>query len=482
MEQIREVNTSPERVASARPIVVLGVLVLITEVVALSFQLVTPALPQMAAAFQTSRISWIVTILALVGAIAVPLAAKSADLWGKRKVMVWLSAAMVLGSIVIAVAPTFEVVLVGRVLQGLMVAAMPLTYSLMRDVLPARWLALGASISTTGVGLVTVAGPFLSGYLIESYTFRGVFWFLAGLATLAVVGLLWLVPESPLRLPARLDLIGGVLLGGGVALILVGLTLGPEQGWTSLNPLGSLAGGALALILWRRRQERIEHPLLDLSLIRQRPVWTTIVAGAATMTAVTAAAVLIPLMVSTPRTLGQTYGFGAAPADLPLYLAPAGLATMIGGFAIGGLARSVGPRNLLALGAMLMAVAAALLAFAHNESWHVVMAYCVSGLGSGLALGSLPNIVIAVVPAGQQGVTAGVVSLMQSLGSAAGVQALFIVLALGTVGVSGGQPVYAGSSFSLAFALVAALCVVAVLVRPGRERSGGLQRISKEAQ
>lgn len=62
----------------------LAVLVLITEVVALSFLLVIPALAQMSASFQTAHISWMITTLSLVGAISVPLAGKSADIWGRE--------------------------------------------------------------------------------------------------------------------------------------------------------------------------------------------------------------------------------------------------------------------------------------------------------------------------------------------------------------------------------------------------------------
>ncbi|MGI6873403.1 MULTISPECIES: MFS transporter [Amycolatopsis] len=446
-----------------RAIAVLTVLVFVTEVVALSFQLVTPALTEMSAVFQTAQIGWVVTILSLVGAIAVPLAGKSADIRGKKKVMVWLTAAMIVGSIVVALAPTFGVVLAGRALQGLMIAAGPLTYSLMRDVMPGRMLALGASISTTGIGLVTVAGPFLSGFLIDHFGFRGVFWFLAGLGALALVALLVLVPESPLRLPARLDVLGGVLLGGAVALLLLGLTFGPEHGWGSLAALLPLLGGVLAGVLWWWHQRRGDEPLVDLRVVRARPVWTVMVAGAAVMTAVTAAAVLIPLMVQTPRALAGSYGFDATASDVPLYLVPAGVATMLGGFAIGALARKLGPHRLLVLGATLMAVGSVALAFLHGEPWQVVTGYLISGAGSGLAMGAVPNLVIAAVPPDQQGVTAGVVSLLQSLGSSAGVQIIFIVLALQVVAVAGGQPIYAGSSYTIAFILVAALSLVAVV-------------------
>ncbi|WP_162834406.1 MFS transporter [Amycolatopsis circi] len=457
--------------STARAISVLIVLVFVTEVVALSFQLVTPALSPMAARFHTAQIGWVITILSLVGAIAVPLAGKSADIRGKRKVIVWLTAAMIVGSVVVALAPNFGSVLLGRALQGLMIAAGPLTYSLMRDVLPRRMLALGASVSTTGIGLVTIAGPFLSGYLIDAFGFRGVFWFLAALGVLALLLVLSVVPESALRVPARLDVVGGLLLGGGVALLLLGLTFGSEQGWGSTAALLPLACGALAAVAWWRHQRRSDDPLVDLSVVRARPVWTVMVAGAAVTTAVTAAAVLIPLMVQTPRSAGGSYGFGVTASGVPLYLVPAGVTTMLGGLAIGALARRFGPPRLLAAGAILMAVGAFALAFVHGESWQVVTAYLVSGAGSGLALGAVPNLVIAAVPAEQQGVTAGVVSLLQSLGSSAGVQVIFIVLAMQVVAVAGGQPVYADSSYTIAFVLVGALSLLAVaMVAAARTR------------
>lgn len=385
--------------------------------------------------------------------------------------MAWLTATMVAGSVLVAVAPNFGLAMAGRALQGVMVAAGPLTYSLMRDVLPGRLLALGASLSTTGIGLVTVAGPFLSGFLIETYTFRGVFWFLAVLAAIALVALLALVPESPLRLPARLDMLGGVLLGGGVALLLLGLTLGPERGWDSTATVVTLIAGVLASLAWWFHQGRSSEPLVDLTVVRDRPVWTVMVAGGAVTAAVTAAAVLVPLMVQTPRSLTDGYGFGVTPAGLPLYLVPAGLATLLGGLLVGGLARRLGSRNLLMIGAGLMGLGALGLAFAHAESWQVVTWYLVSGFGSGLALGAVPNLVIAAVVPQQQGVTAGMVSLLQSLGASAGVQLLFVVLALNTIGLVAGQPVYAGSSYTVAFVVVAAMCVLAIAAVQGTERS-----------
>lgn len=118
-----------------------------------------------------------------------------------------------------------------------------------------------------------------------------------------------------------------------------------------------------------------------------------------------------------------------------------------------------------------MALAALGLAFAHVEPWQVVVGYLVSGAGSGLALGAIPNLVIAAVPPQQQGVTAGVVNLVQSLGSSAGVQIIFIVLTLDVVTVAAGQPIYAGSSYAIAFILVAALSVLALLATAAADRN-----------
>ncbi|WP_433610032.1 hypothetical protein [Prescottella agglutinans] len=101
------------------------------------------------------------------------------------------------------------------------------------------------SVVISGMGLVAIPAPFLARWLIDSTGFRSLFWFtLICLAVLAPMILLT-TAESNLRLHSRLDLVGAVLLGAGIGVVLVGISFGPDGGWTAPSTLAYLAGGAV---------------------------------------------------------------------------------------------------------------------------------------------------------------------------------------------------------------------------------------------
>ncbi|MFC5950393.1 MFS transporter [Pseudonocardia lutea] len=142
-----EQDRLPEEVApvgGVRRIAALVVLVLVAVSVALSFALVPIVLPQISEYFGTLQTGWAVTVLSLVGAIATPIAGKLGDIFGKRLVLTLLIVVAVAGSVLTAIATDYAVFLVGRGLQGLLLAAVPLAYSLMRDVFSPSWFTMGA--------------------------------------------------------------------------------------------------------------------------------------------------------------------------------------------------------------------------------------------------------------------------------------------------------------------------------------------------
>ncbi|MFD0032939.1 MFS transporter [Streptomyces sp. NPDC127172] len=244
--QPRQIGTAVPR-STAYWIFVLLVLALLSEETAYAYNLVTPALPDMAAELHTTQIAWVTTLFSLVGGISAPIVGKIADNLGKKRVLLWVVGVMACGSLIVALAQSFPVVLVGRAMEGSAVAILPLAYSLMRDIFPRRLLALAISIATSGIGLTTVLGPIIAGALIDNFTYRAVFFFLAAFPV-ALGALVWMVvPESPVRMRGRLDWWGALLLGAAVGLILVGLSEGAVWGWSSEAVLGCFGGGAILL-------------------------------------------------------------------------------------------------------------------------------------------------------------------------------------------------------------------------------------------
>lgn len=166
----------------------LASIVLLLEMLAVSYMMISIALPQIVTHYGTTQGAWLLTSFLLVGAITCPLIGKLADTHGKRKLLLTAVGLSALGSLISAIAPTYAVLIAGRALTGLLVPCLFLSYSLIRDVFPARTVALAVSIATSGMGLIAIPAPFFTGWLIDNFGFRSIFWFfVAGLVILSVL-------------------------------------------------------------------------------------------------------------------------------------------------------------------------------------------------------------------------------------------------------------------------------------------------------
>ncbi len=191
-------NPVPERSIIAW-LGILLILVLLSEEVAYAFNLVTPALPQMAGHFPEQNIGWVSTIFVLSGAITAPIIGKLADRSGKRRWLLIVTLCMAAGSLLVALSPSFSIVLLGRAIEGVGLSIIPITYSLMRDIFPDRLRAMAVSVATAGVGLTSITGPIIAGYIIDNFGYQGVF-FALGIYPLVIAAVVAaVVPESPIR-------------------------------------------------------------------------------------------------------------------------------------------------------------------------------------------------------------------------------------------------------------------------------------------
>ncbi|MEU6419146.1 MFS transporter [Streptomyces spiralis] len=453
---------------------VLTALTLLSEEAAYAYNLVTPALPSMAVALHTDQIAWVTTLFTLVGGVTAPLVGKIADMYGKKRVLLATTGVMVFGSLIVASASSFAIVLLGRGLEGTAVAILPLTYSLMRDILPKRLLPVGISIAASGLGLTGILAPIIAGALIDHFTYRGVFYFLVAFPML--LGLLvWaFVPESQVRARGRLNWRSALQLGAGIALILIGLS--QAKAWHGGAPGYTVGGGVLVLVGWAWYEQRLTEPFIDLSLLRTRAVLTTAVTQLTAQGAIALNLTLLSFMVQVPRSLGHAYGFGESASGLAKYTAPAGLISMLMGFAVGFIVRRRGARMPLWMAFVAAGTGSLLIGTWHDQPWQVMLSFFVYAIGGGTLQAAIPNQVVAAVPPDNQAVSAGMVNLIGSIGTSVFVQIGFAILTAHIGMVAHGQPIYTGTGFVLAYYLTAAVCVVglvaALLMRHGTAKVG----------
>ncbi|MFD2469049.1 MFS transporter [Amycolatopsis silviterrae] len=451
---------------------VLLVLTLLSEETAYAYNLVTPALPHMAAALGTSDIVWVTTLFSLVGGVTVPLIGKLGDIYGKKRVLLTTIVVMALGSLIVATASSLAFVLVGRALEGVAISIVPLAYSIMRDIFPRRLVAIGVSVATSGIGLTGILAPIIAGFLIDHFTYRGVFFFLAAFPLVLGVLVLFVVPESPVRIRSSVDWGGALLLGVSIALLLTAATQGATWGWGSMPTLGCIGAGVVIFAGWVVFEKRVRNPLVDIDLARRKPLMTTMIAQFVAQGVIAAQSVLLVYVVQVPRAAGGDYGLGRDASGLAWFTSPGSVISMLMGFSVGFIANRRGARNPLVAGFCFAIVGSALLATMHAQSWQVLLGWFVFAVGGGMLNAAIPNLVVAAVPPEQQAVSAGAVGVVGSLGAAVIVQIVFVILGSHVRTVVSGTPIYSGTGFTWGYAFGGVMCAAglaaAIAMRHGR--------------
>jgi MFS family permease len=256
-------RTAPVRVHPWVPIVVLALCGMLTS---LQFTLAIPVLPMIPEllAVTPDDASWVVTATLLTSAVATPVIARMADMYGKRRLLTTSLAVLTAGSVVAALGGSFPALIAGRAMQGFSAALIPVGISLLRDALPKERIGAAVALMSATLGTGSALGMPLSGLLYEHLGWESLFWFTAAGGGLLVVAVRMVVPESPLRVPGRFDIVGALLLSAVLTAALLVVSKGSRWGWSSAVVIALTVGAAVGLAAWVPLQLRTEEPMVDL--------------------------------------------------------------------------------------------------------------------------------------------------------------------------------------------------------------------------
>jgi EmrB/QacA subfamily drug resistance transporter len=418
----------------------------------------------------TAGAAWILTAYLLSASVFTPIAGRLGDMYGKKRTMVVVLIVLAFGTLLAALATSIGVMIVARVIQGAGGAVFPLSFAIIRDEFPPRRVPQGIALISAILGIGGGLGIVLAGPIIEHFSYHWLFWFPLGAVIVATVGIIVFVPESPVKTRGRVDSLGAVLLGAWLVALLVPVSQGATWGWTSPRTIGLFVVAAVLIPVWVWMESRTRSPLVDMQIMRLRPVWTTNLAALVLGFGMFASFVLVPQFVELPTSTG--FGFGASVTKAGLFLVPATLGMLVAGPISGRLSSTVGSRVPLILGAAFSCAAFVLLTLAHSEHWQIYTAMAVMGIGIGFAFSSMANLIVESVPASQTGVATGMNTIVRTIGGAIGSQVSAGIVAATLA--ANGEPTERG--FTIAFAAAAIALAIGVVValmvpRPVREAS-----------
>jgi MFS family permease len=447
-----------------RQSITFAVLAIAVSSFALLQSLIVPVLARIQIEYGTDQttVTWLLTAYLLSASICTPLLGRVGDVVGKKRMLVITLAALSVGSLAAALAPSIGWLIAARVLQGAGGGVLPLSFGIIRDEFRDQVttaLSVIASLTAVGFGVgIVVAGP-----IVDGLGYHWLFWLPMIATVLAAVAAFLFVPESPVRTPGRLPVIPAVLLSVWLIALLLGLSEGNQWGWLSPRILGLFAVAVVVAGIWVQVEKRVPVPMIDMTMMRLRGVWTTNVVAGFVGFGMFASFGFLPQFLQTPESAG--YGFGASISESGHLLLPSAVASFLVGFTTARLIGAIGARAVIVAGTLATAAAFVSIALFHDQTWQLYAATTVQGVGSGLVFSSLAGVVIASVPPEQTGVASGMNANIRTIGGSIGsaVMAGVVTARVGSTGI----PVERG--YTVGFVLLAvgmALAAVAALFIP----------------
>ncbi len=443
---------------AARHTLILAVLAVAGTTFALLQAVVVPALPNLQRALHTTAggAAWILTANLLSTAVLTPILGRAGDIVGKDRVLTAVMAALAGGTLICALATSLPVILLGRAVQGAGGAIYPLAFGIVRDEFPRPRIAGAIGLVSSLLGIGAGLGLVVPGFILEHLSYHWLFWFPLAVIAVTTALIALCVAPSAVRNPATINWASAALMAAGLAGLLVAVSEATSWGWGSPKTLGLVAGSAVLVAAWIHHELRSGEPLVDMRMMAVRAVWTTNLAAFLLGVGMYASIAVVPALVELPKSTG--FGFGGSAIVAGLFMLPTAAVQLVVGPYTGRIERRFGSRRQLQGAMACLLVAYVALLHAHATTLEVLVPTTILGLGVGLGLSSLANLIVAAVRQEQTGVATGMNTVMRTLGGAFGAQ---LVATCITASDRHGLPTDDG--FTLAFGVCVAALVIGLL-------------------
>lgn len=424
---------------------------------ALDIAIVGPALPAIRGHFgvDSRAISWLFSIYVLTNLIGTPVLAKLSDLFGRRPIYVLSVGLFAAGSLLVAAAPSYALLLIGRAVQGLGAGGVfPVASAVIGDTFPPEQRGGALGLIGAVFGIAFLAGPILGGVLLM-FGWEWLFLINLPLAAGVIVASLRRLPSTRAAERLPFDWAGTALLAATLAALAGGLSeLAPAlrgvagEGGLAL-PLLALALALLPAVWLVER--RAADPVLDPRLFRSRQVVlvAALAVGAGLSEAVT---LFVPSLL--------VAAFGLTPSAASFLLLPMVLAMAVASPVSGRALDRVGSRVVVLAGTALIA-AGLLLESALPASMPAFYAFsALFGLGIGVLLGaSLRYILLNETPPEDRAAAQGMLTIFLSVGQLLG------AALIGAVAAAGGDVTGYGEAFALTGGVMLVLAAASLALK-----------------
>ncbi|WP_107416285.1 MFS transporter [Streptomyces sp. CdTB01] len=445
---------------------ILGVICLAQLTVLLDNTVLNVAIPSLTRELgaETSDIQWMINAYSLVQSGLLLTAGSAADRYGRKKMLLTGLVLFGLGSLAAGLADGTGQLIAARAGMGvggalLLTTTLAVAMQIFTPEEQPRAIGIWAAVNALGFA----AGPLLGGFLLDHFWWGAIFLVNLPVVALALVAVVFLVPESRNPRGDRPDLLGALLSTIGMACLVFAIISGPGHGWTSVRVLSTAAVAVLALGAFAYGESRIPYPMLDPHFFRDRR-FTGAVTGAVLITFGMGGALFL-----LTQHLQLVLGYG--PLEAGLRTAPLALTVVALNFS--GLsakwAALLGTPVSIAAGMVLMAGGLVTIAVLDAGGYAgTLVGLLLIGAGCAIANPAMAHAIMSSIPPEKAGVGAGINGTLAEFGNGLGVAVLGAVLSS-----SGGlvEGLRAGQLVGAAAVLLGGFVAAALLRRAQRADS-----------
>ncbi|MFB8189345.1 MFS transporter [Microbacterium sp. NPDC055988] len=464
---------------------ILGVMLAAEIMDMLDATIVNVAGPSLESSLGTNALGlqWVIGGYALALGAGLILGGRLGDRYGRRRMFLVGLAAFTVASLLCSLAPTAELLIAFRLIQGAAGALLlPQGLGLLRENLSGAELAIAFGIFGPALGLGGILGPIIGGGLIEAdilgLGWRSVFLVNIPIGVVALIVAWRILPRRSGDRAVRIDMLGAAVIVASSGILVLGLTFGPELDWP-VWAWACVAAGLAGFVIfgWQQRQllARGGVPLVTATMFTRRAYTFGLVGIALFFSSLTGTQLVLTLFLQVGN------GFSAGEAGLGNL--PLALGSAVGGAISGAwLAEKIG-RSVLQLGAVTQLLGAGLLWIELQQPgdfsiWTIAPGIALFGVGGGAIIAALFSTILAAVKDDEIGSASGVLTAVQAIASAVGV-AIFASVFFEAAGSGTAAQAYQQTLIVPAIMLVAFLALTFLFPEKSREDAHGITVMEK---
>ncbi|RFA32466.1 MFS transporter [Virgibacillus dokdonensis] len=239
---------------------------------------------------------WVTTIFMLVNGIMIPITAFLIETFTTRQLFITAMGTFSVGTFICAISPSFFLLMTGRVIQAAGAGVMmPLMMTIFLFMFPIEKRGTAMGMVGLVIGFAPALGPSISGWLVEHFDWRSIFYVVLPLAIMNVIIAYFVMKNITKRTYPKVDILSIVYSTLGFGGILYGFSSAGNSGWTDQSVLVSLAIGVITLALFITRQFKLREPILEFRVFKNKIFTITMIIGMIGFIGLISAETILPI-------------------------------------------------------------------------------------------------------------------------------------------------------------------------------------------